>query len=90
MAATTPHHHRPARRLQAVAGLFWFLLTTLLAMTASLLLIGGDQIVRSSEVRLVLVAGVVLFAVHTAGQYRHRNEPVTDERLLRARERRGF
>ena len=90
MAATSPHDNHPGRGLGAVLGLFWFLLTALLAMTASLLVIGGDQIVRGAGVRWALITGVVLFAVHSANQYRHRHEPVADERLIHARERRGF
>lgn len=90
MAATSPHHHHAPRGFAALLGLFWFLLTALLAMTASLLVIGGDQIVGSAGVRWALIAGVALFALHSANQYRHRHEPVADERLIHARERRGF
>lgn len=92
MAATHDTHHLPAARrtITSALGLFWFFVTAGLALTASLIVLGGTRIVESGAVRAVLTTLLVLFAIHAAGQFRHRHEPITDERLVKARERRGF
>jgi hypothetical protein len=84
-----PHDHG-STRFGAAVGLFWFFLTAGLAMTAALLVLGGAEIVEATSVRITMVVAVAVFAVHSARQYRHSGEPIEDERLQRARERRGF
>ena len=77
-------------RFSSLLGLFWFLATAFLGMTAALLVIGAGRLVPNSEMRLAIVVALVLFAIHSANQFRHRHDPITDPRVLRAKERRGF
>jgi hypothetical protein len=77
-------------RLNSLIGLLWFFVTAALALTASLVVLGGTGIIASDGVRLVVVSMLGAFAFHGWSQFRHRHEPITDERLLRAKERRGF
>jgi hypothetical protein len=92
MAGFPSHHHPHVERhpIGAALGLFWFFLTVGVAMTVSLVLLGGPGIIEGTAVRTAIIAAVVLLAVHAWGQYRHRAEPLDDERLRHARERRGF
>jgi hypothetical protein len=91
--AGIPSHHSPhvaGDPISALVGLFWFFVTVGIAMTGSLLALGGPRIRESAELRTALIAGAVVLAVHFRRQYRHRAELLHDERLRRARERRGF
>jgi hypothetical protein len=92
MAGIPTHHHPHVERhsMGAAVGLFWFFVTVGLAMTASLALLGGPGILAGAAVRTAVIAAAVLLAAHSWGQYRHRAEPIEDERLRHARERRGF
>ena len=77
-------------RFTSIAGLFWFMVTAFLGMTAALLVIGAGRLVPDGTMRAAIVVALVLFAVHAFNQFRHRHEPITDHRLLQAKERRGF
>jgi hypothetical protein len=85
---SNPSGHRLS--LGPALSLFWFFLTAVVALTASLLVLGGIRIVGSPTVRAVLLVSLFALVAHAGRLYRHRGEPISDERLLRARERRGF
>jgi cobalamin biosynthesis protein CobD/CbiB len=92
MVGISSHHHPHVSRhpLDAAVGLFWFFLTVGLAMTVSLALLGGPEILAGAALRTATIVAVVLLAAHSWRQYCHRAEPLDDERLRHARERRGF
>jgi len=77
-------------RFTSITGLFWFGVTAFLGMTAALLIIGAGRLVPDATMAAAIAVSFVLFAIHSFNQFRHRHEPIADDRLLRAKERRGF
>lgn len=91
MATTTPTHDEPRTTpREAIGELFWFGAITTLALTASLVIVGGILILSETVVQIVLSVLLVLTIVHQWNQHRHRHELDSDPRMRHARERRGF
>ena len=67
-----------------------FLVIAGLAMTLSLVVIGGPQFIASTTVQVVLAVLLVAAVLHGALRHRHRDELLHDPRLHQLRERRGF
>lgn len=85
-----PSRNRIAAAWSAAVNLWWFFVLTALAMTVSLIVVGGPQFVASTTVQVILVALFVAAAIHGVLQYRRRDELTRDPRLHHLRERRGF
>ena len=93
MFSHRPHDrapHRIAAVWTAAVSLWWFLVLAALAMTLSLVVVGGTQVVASATVQLVLTVLLVAAVIHGALQHRRREALLHDPRLNQLRERRGF
>jgi hypothetical protein len=86
----THEHHLHTTPVEAAVELFWFFMTACLALTAAMLVLGGGRIIAGTGVRVAVVTMLVLFAAHGWRQHRHRADRLGDDRLVQARERRGF
>lgn len=91
MATTTPTRDEPRTTArEAIVELFWFGAISMLALTASLVIVGGAFVLGGTAVQIVVSIMLVLTIVHLWNQYRHRYELGKDPRLRHARERRGY
>lgn len=76
--------------VEVVVGLLSIWVIAALALTASLVVIGGAFVLGDPTVRIVLGAMLLAAVVFLVHQHRHRVELLRDPRLRLARERRGF
>lgn len=92
--STHPSHdpagHRIAAAWSAAVNLVWFFVVAALAMTLSLVVVGGPKFVASTTVQVILAVLLVAAAIHGALRHRRRDELLHDPRLHQLRERRGF
>ena len=70
--------------------LFWFLSMSFLAMTLSLVVLGGLGVLEGAAAQVLVIATLVAWTAHAIALRRHRHEVQTDPRLHELRERRGF
>lgn len=92
MATTTPTHDYDPRTTprEAIVEFFWFGVMSMLALTASLVIVGGAFVLGGTVIQIAVSVLLVLTIAHQWNQHRHRYELARDPRLRHARERRGF